>query len=139
MINMNKFLIILSTLFSSFSYAQTAPNLMGKWEVVSAVSASGGTETKQARLVLSSKKDSAIIKFHISSQEGGAFHGETTWRDGVKNLVVGVVHKDGKTLTLSSDVGVGTGYIVNDEMEICSASLLTTKNRASCSQLKKVK
>ena len=137
--NINKFFIILPMAFTSFSYAQTAPNLMGKWEVVSAVSASGGTESKQARLVLSNKKDSAIITFHITSQEGGALHGETTWRDGVKNLVVGVLHKDGKTLTLSSDVGVGTGYVVNDEMEICSASLLTTKNRASCSQLKKVK
>ena len=137
--NMNKFLIILPTMFASFSYAQTAPNLIGKWEAVSAVSASGGTETKQARLILSNKKDSAIMKLHISSQDGGAFHGETTWRDGVKNFVVGVFHKDGKTLTLSSDVGVGTGYIANDEMEICSASLLTTKNRASCTQLKKVK
>ena len=139
MINMNKFLIIPLALFASFSYAQTIPSLMGKWEVVSAVSASSGTESKQARLVLSNKKDSAIIKLHISSQEGSAFHGETTWRDGVKNFVVGVAHKDGKTLTLSSDVGVGTGYVVNDEMEICSASLLTTKNRASCTQLKKVK
>lgn len=137
--NINKFFIILPMAFTSFSYAQTAPNLMGKWEVASAVSASGGTESKQARLVLSNKKDSAIITFHITSQESGAFHGETTWRDGVKNLVVGVLHKDGKTLTLSSDVGVGTGYVANDEMEICSASLLTTKNRASCSQLKKVK
>jgi len=136
---MNKFLIILPTMFASFSYAQNAPNLIGKWEAVSAVSASGGTETKQARLVLSNKKDSAIMKLHISSQDGGAFHGETTWRDGVKNFVVGVFHKDGKTLTLSSDVGVGTGYVVNDEMELCSASLLTTKNRASCTQLKKVK
>ena len=137
--NINKFLIILPIVFASFAYAQTAPNLMGKWEAVSAVSASSGTETKQARLVLSNKKDSAILKLHITSQEGGAFHGETTWRDGVKNFVVGVFHKDGKTLTLSSDVGTGTGYVVNDEMELCSSSLLTTKNRASCTQLKKVK
>jgi hypothetical protein len=137
--NIYKFLLVIPMAFAGFSYAQTAPNLTGKWEVVSAVSASSGTETKQARLVLSNKKDSAILKLHISSQEGGAFHGETTWRDGVKNFVVGVIHKDGKTLTLSSDVGVGTGYVVNDEMEICSASLLTSKNRASCSQLKKVK
>jgi hypothetical protein len=137
--NINKFLLILPLGLASFSHAQTPPNLIGKWEVVSAVSASGGTETKQARLVLSNKKDSAILKLHITSQEGGAFHGETTWRDGVKNFVVGVFHKDGKTLTLSSDVGVGTGYVINDEMELCSASLLTTKNRASCTQLKKVK
>ena len=134
-----KFLAIFIAIFSSFAYAQTAPNLIGKWEAVSAVSASGGTEDKQARSVLSNKKDSAIIKLTISSQEGGAFQGETTWRDGLKNLVVGVFHKDGKTLTLSSDVGVGTGYVVNDEMEFCSASVLTTKNRASCTQLKKVK
>ncbi len=137
--NINKFLLILPMTFASFSYAQTAPNLIGKWEAVSAVSASGGTETKQSRLVLSNKKDSAILKLHISSQEGGAFQGETTWRDGVKNLVVGVFHRDGKTLTLSSDVGAGTGYVVNDEMELCSASVLTTKNRASCTLLKKVK
>jgi hypothetical protein len=89
--------------------------------------------------VLSNKKDSAIIKFTISTQDGAAFQGETTWRDGVKNLVVGVFHKDGKTLILSSDVGVGTGYVVNNEMEFCSASVLTTKNRASCTLLKKVK
>jgi hypothetical protein len=50
-----------------------------------------------------------------------------------------VFHKDGKTLTLSSDIGAGTGYFANDELELCSASVLTTKNRASCSQLKKVK
>jgi hypothetical protein len=137
--NINKLLLILPIGFASFSYAQTAPNLMGKWEVVSAVSASSGTETKKARLVLSNKKDSAILKLHITSQEGGAFHGETTWRDGVKNFVVGVVHKDGKTLSLSSDVGTGTGYVVNDELELCSASVLTTSNRASCTQLKKVK
>ena len=124
---------------ASFTYAQTAPNLVGTWDAVSAVSASSGTEDKQSRLVLSNKKDSAIIKFTISTQDGGAFQGETTWRDGVKNLVVGVFHKDGKTLTLSSDVGVGTGYVVNNEMEFCSASVLTTKNRASCTQLKKVK
>jgi uncharacterized protein YfaP (DUF2135 family) len=137
--NMNKFLVILPMMFASFSYAQTTPNLMGKWEAVSAVSASSGTETKQARLVLSNKKDSAILRLHITSQDGGAFHGETTWRDGVKNFTVGVFHKDGKTLTLSSDVGTGTGYVVNDEMELCSASVLTTNNRASCTQLKKVK
>jgi len=135
----NKFLAIVAIMFSSFAYAQTTPNLIGNWEAVSAVSASGGTEDKQARLVLSNKKDSAIIKLTITSQDGGAFQGETSWRDGLKNLVVGVFHKDGKTLTLSSDVGVGTGYVVNDEMEFCSASVLTTKNRASCTQLKKVK
>ena len=137
--NINKLLLILPIGFASFSYAQTAPNLMGKWEVVSAVSASSGTETKQARLVLSNKKDSAILRLHITSQEGGAFHGETTWRDGVKNFIVGVFHKDGKTVTTSTDVGTGTGYVVNDEMELCSASVLTTSNRASCTQLKKVK
>ena len=134
-----KFLAIFIMIFSSFAFAQTPPNLKGNWEAVSAVSASSGTEDKQARLVLSNKKDSAIIKLTISSQDGGAFQGETTWRDGLKNIVVGVFHKDGKTLTLSSDVGVGTGYVVNDEMEFCSASVLTTKNRASCTQLKKVK
>jgi hypothetical protein len=134
-----KFLAIFAMMFSSFAFAQSIPNLIGNWEAVSAVSASGGTEDKQSRLVLSNKKDSAIIKLTISSQEGAAFQGETSWRDGVKNLVVGVFHKDGKTLTLSSDVGVGTGYVVNDEMEFCSASVLTTKNRASCTQLKKVK
>jgi len=134
-----KFLAIIAMMFSSFTFAQSIPNLIGNWEAVSAVSASGGTEDKQSRLVLSNKKDSAIIKLTISSQEGAAFQGETSWRDGVKNLVVGVFHKDGKTLTLSSDVGVGTGYVVNDEMEFCSASVLTTKNRASCTQLKKVK
>lgn len=133
------YLLIISMMSASFAYAQTAPNLVGTWDVVSAVSASSGTEDKQSRLVLSNKKDSAIIKFTISTQDGGAFQGETTWRDGVKNLVVGVFHKDGKTLTLSSDVGVGTGYVVNNEMEFCSASVLTTKNRASCTQLKKVK
>jgi hypothetical protein len=137
--NINKFLLIPPMLFASYSYAQTVPNLIGRWEVVSAVSASSGTETKQSRLVLSNKKDSAITKFHITNQEGGAFHGETTWGDGAKNLVVGVFHKDGKTLTLSSDIGAGTGYFANDELELCSASVLTTKNRASCSQLKKVK
>jgi hypothetical protein len=133
------YLLIISMMSASFTYAQTAPNLVGTWDAVSAVSASSGTEDKQSRLVLSNKKDSAIIKFTISTQDGGAFQGETTWRDGVKNLVVGVFHKDGKTLTLSSDVGVGTGYVVNNEMEFCSASVLTTKNRASCTQLKKVK
>jgi hypothetical protein len=126
-------------MFSSFAYAQSVPNLIGTWDVVSAVSASSGTEEKQARLVLSNKKDSAILKLVISTQEGGAFQGETSWRDGLKNIVVGVFHKDGKTLTFSSDVGVGTGYVANDEMEFCSASVLTTKNRASCTQLKKVK
>jgi hypothetical protein len=136
---MNKFLVILPMMFASFSYAQTTPNLMGKWEAVSAVSASSGTETKQARLVLSNKKDSAILRLQITSQDGAAFHGETTWRDGVKNFVVGVLHKDGKTVTTSTDVGTGTGYVVNDEMELCSASVLTTSNRASCTQLKKVK
>jgi len=139
MINMNKFLIILPMMFASFSYAQTPPNLMGKWEAVSAVNASSGTETKQARLVLSNKKDSAILRLHITSQDGAAFHGEATWRDGVKNFVVGVFHKDGKTVTTSTDVGTGTGYVINDEMELCSASVLTTSNRASCTQLKKVK
>ena len=134
-----KILAIFIAIFSSFAYAQTVPNLKGTWEAVSAVSASSGTEDKQARLVLSNKKDSAIINLTISSQDGGAFQGETTWRDGLKNIVVGVFHKDGKTLTFSSDVGVGTGYVVNDEMEFCSASVLTTKNRASCTQLKKVK
>lgn len=134
-----KFMAIAIMMFTSYAYAQSAPNIKGNWEAVSAVSASGGTEDKQARLVLSNKKDSAILKLTISSQDGGAFQGETTWRDGLKNLVVGVFHKDGKTLTLSSDVGVGTGYVVNDEMEFCSASVLTTKNRASCTQLKKVK
>ena len=133
------YLLIITMLSASFAYAQTAPNLVGTWDAVSAVSASSGTEDKQSRLVLSNKKDSAIIKFTISTQDGGAFQGETTWRDGVKNLVVGVFHKDGKTLTFSSDVGVGTGYVVNDEMEFCSASVLTTKNRASCTLLKKVK
>ena len=133
------YLLIITMLSASFAYAQTAPNLVGTWDAVSAVSASSGTEDKQSRLVLSNKKDSAIIKFTISTQDGGAFQGETTWRDGVKNLVVGVFHKDGKTLTFSSDVGVGTGYVVNNEMEFCSASVLTTKNRASCTLLKKVK
>ncbi|WP_114636423.1 hypothetical protein [Polynucleobacter necessarius] len=126
-------------MFSSFASAQVAPNIVGTWEAVSAVSASSGTEDKQSRLVLSNKKDAAILKFIISTQDGAAFQGETTWRDGVKNLVTGVFHKDGKTLLFSSDVGVGTGYVVNDEMEFCSASVLTTKNRASCTQLKKVK
>ena len=129
----------LLTLFSGFAYAQSAPNIVGNWEAVSAVSASSGTEDKQQRTVLSSKKDAAIIKLSISSQEGGAFLGETTWRDGVKNIVVGVFHRDGKTLTFSSDVGVGTGSLINDEMEFCSATVLTTKNRASCTLLKKVK
>ena len=134
-----KILLISIMMFSSFAYAQSVPNLIGTWDVVSAVSASSGTEEKQARLVLSNKKDSAILKLVISTQEGGAFQGETSWRDGLKNIVVGVFHKDGKTLTFSSDVGVGTGYVANDEMEFCSASVLTTKNRASCTQLKKVK
>ena len=134
-----KILPISIMMMTSFAYAQSAPNLIGTWDAVSAVSASSGTEDKQARLVLSNKKDSAILKLVISTQEGGAFHGETSWRDGLKNIVVGVFHKDGKTLTFSSDVGVGTGYVVNDEMEFCSASVLTTKNRASCTQLKKVK
>ena len=134
-----KILLISIMMMTSFAYAQSAPNLIGTWDAVSAVSASSGTEDKQARLVLSNKKDSAILKLVISTQEGGAFHGETSWRDGLKNIVVGVFHKDGKTLTFSSDVGVGTGYVVNDEMEFCSASVLTTKNRASCTQLKKVK
>jgi len=138
MIN-KKSLFFIATLFASSVFAQTAPNIVGNWEAVSAVSASSGTEDKQQRTVLSSKKDAAIIKFSISSQDGGAFLGETTWRDGVKNIVVGVFHRDGKTLTFSSDVGVGTGYLVNDEMEFCSATVLTTKNRASCTQLKKVK
>ena len=134
-----KFMTVFIIMFASSCYAQSVPNLKGNWEAVSAVSASSGTEDKQARLVLSNKKDSAIIKLTITSQDGGAFQGETTWRDGLKNIIVGVFHKDGKTLILSSDVGVGTGYVVNDEMEICSASILTTKNRASCTQLKKVK
>lgn len=134
-----KLLLLLAMLFSGFSNAQGVPNIVGTWEVVSAVSASSGTEDKQSRLVLSNKKDAAIIKFIVSTQEGGAFQGETTWRDGLKNLVTGVFHKDGKTLLFSSDVGVGTGYVVNEEMEFCSASVLTTKNRASCTQLKKVK
>jgi hypothetical protein len=132
-------LLIFTMMSAGFAYAQTTPNLVGTWDAVSAVSASSGTEDKQSRLVLSNKKDSAIIKFTISTQDGAAFQGETTWRDGVKNLVVGVFHKDGKTLILSSDVGVGTGYVVNNEMEFCSASVLTTKNRASCTLLKKVK
>ena len=133
------FLLISPMIFASFSYAQTAPNILGVWEAVSAVSSTSGTEDKQSRLVLSNKKDAAILKFTISAQDGGAFYGETTWRDGLKNFVAGVFHRDGKTLTFSSDVGVGTGYVVNDEMEFCSASVLTTKNRASCTQLKKVK
>jgi hypothetical protein len=136
---MKKYLLILSMMLSGIVHAQTAPNLIGTWEAVSAVSAAGGTEDKQARLALSNKKDAAIIKLVISTQDGGAFQGETAWRDGLKNMVVGVFHKDGKTLTFSSDVGVGTGYVVNDEMEFCSAGVLTTKNRASCTQLKKVK
>jgi len=134
-----KYLLILPMMFIGFSYAQTAPNILGTWEAVSAVSSASGTEDKQSRLVLSNKKDAAILKFTISTQDGGAFHGETIWRDGVKNFVSGVFHRDGKTLTFSSDVGVGTGYVMNDEMEFCSASVLTTKNRASCTQLKKVK
>ncbi len=134
-----KFLLVLAMMFAGIAYAQIAPNIIGTWEAVSAVSASGGTEDKQSRLVLSNKKDAAIIKFTIATQDGGAFQGETTWRDGLKNLVAGVFHRDGKTLTFSSDVGVGTGYVVNDEMEFCSASVLTTKNRASCTQLRKVK
>jgi hypothetical protein len=136
---MKKYLLILSMMLSGIVHAQTAPNRIGTWEAVSAVSAAGGTEDKQARLALSNKKDAAIIKLVISTQDGGAFQGETAWRDGLKNMVVGVFHKDGKTLTFSSDVGVGTGYVVNDEMEFCSAGVLTTKNRASCTQLKKVK
>ncbi|MEI6611611.1 hypothetical protein [Polynucleobacter sp.] len=134
-----KFLITITMMSATLTYAQTAPNILGTWEAVSAVSSAGGTEDKQSRSVLSNKKDSAILKFTISNQDGSAFQGETSWRDGLKNLVSGVFHKDGKTLTFSSDVGVGTGYVVNDEMEFCSASVLTTKNRASCTQLKKVK
>jgi hypothetical protein len=134
-----KFLFFLAIMFAGIANAQVAPNIMGTWDVVSAVSASSGTEDKQSRLVLSNKKDAAIIKLVISVQEGAAFHGETTWRDGLKNLVTGVFHKDGKTLLFSSDVGVGMGYVVNNEMEFCSATVLTTKNRASCTQLKKVK
>ncbi len=134
-----KFLMTLTMMSATLAYAQTAPNILGTWEAVSAVSSAGGTEDKQSRSVLSNKKDSAILKFTISNQDGSAFQGETSWRDGLKNLVSGVFHKDGKTLTFSSDVGVGTGYVVNDEMEFCSASVLTTKNRASCTQLKKVK
>ena len=134
-----KFLITITMMSATLAYAQTAPNILGTWEAVSAVSSAGGTEDKQSRSVLSNKKDSAILKFTISNQDGSAFQGETSWRDGLKNLVSGVFHKDGKTLTFSSDVGVGTGYVVNDEMEFCSASVLTTKNRASCTQLKKVK
>ncbi len=134
-----KFLMTLTMMSATLAYAQTAPNILGTWEAVSAVSSAGGTEDKQSRSVLSNKKDSAILKFMISNQDGSAFQGETSWRDGLKNLVSGVFHKDGKTLTFSSDVGVGTGYVVNDEMEFCSASVLTTKNRASCTQLKKMK
>ena len=134
-----KLLLVLAMMFTTVVYAQTAPNIVGTWEAVSAVSSAGGTEDKQSRTVLSNKKDAAILKFTITVQDGGAFQGETTWRDNLKNLVSGVFHKDGKTLTFSSDVGVGTGYVVNDEMEFCSASVLTTKNRASCTQLKKVK
>ena len=134
-----KSLPFIPMLFTSLAFAQSPPNILGNWEAVSAVSSSGGTEDKQQRLVLSNKKDAAILKFTISNQEGGAFQGETTWRDGIKNRVAGVFHRDGKTLTLSSDVGVGSGYVTNDEMEFCSASILTTKNRASCTQLKKVK
>ena len=134
-----KLLLVLAMMFNTAVYAQTAPNIVGTWEAVSAVSSAGGTEDKQSRTVLSNKKDAAILKFTITVQDGGAFQGETTWRDNLKNLVSGVFHKDGKTLTFSSDVGVGTGYVVNDEMEFCSASVLTTKNRASCTQLKKVK
>ncbi len=134
-----KFLLTLTMMSATFVNAQTAPNILGTWEAVSAVSSSGGTEDKQSRSVLSNKKDSAILKFTITTQDGGAFQGETTWRDGLKNLVSGVFHRDGKSLTFSSDVGVGTGYVANDEMEFCSASVLTTKNRASCTQLKKVK
>ena len=134
-----KLLLIPAMMFASFVYAQTTPNIIGTWEAVSAVSASGGTEDKQSRIVLSNKKDAAILKFTISTQDGAAFQGETTWKDGLKNLVSGVFHRDGKTLTFSSDVGVGTGYVANDEMEFCSASVLTTKNRASCTQLKKVR
>ena len=134
-----KFLMTITMMSATLAYAQTAPNLLGTWEAVSAVSSAGGTEDKQSRSVLSNKKDSAILKFTISNQDGSAFQGETSWRDGLKNLVSGVFHKDGKTLTFSSDVGVGTGYVVNDEMEFCSASVLTTKNRASCTQLKKMK
>ena len=134
-----KYLLILPMMFIGFSYAQTTPNILGTWEAVSAVSSASGTEDNQSRLVLSNKKDAAILKFTISTQDGAAFHGETIWRDGVKNFVSGVFHRDGKTLTFSSDVGVGTGYVMNDEMEFCSASVLTTKNRASCTQLKKVK
>ena len=134
-----KLLPILAIMFATVVYAQTAPNIVGTWDAVSAVSSAGGTEDKQSRTVLSNKKDAAILKFTITVQDGGAFQGETTWRDNLKNLVSGVFHKDGKTLTFSSDVGVGTGYVVNDEMEFCSASVLTTKNRASCTQLKKVK
>jgi hypothetical protein len=134
-----KFLMTITMMSATLAYAQTAPNILGTWEAVSAVSSAGGTEDKQSRSVLSNKKDSAILKFMISNQDGSAFQGETSWRDGLKNLVSGVFHKDGKTLTFSSDVGVGTGYVVNDEMEFCSASVLTTKNRASCTQLKKMK
>ncbi len=134
-----KFILVLALLFASVAPVQAAPNILGTWEAVSAVSSASGTEDIKSRLVLSNKKDAAIIKFTITSQEGRAFHGETTWGGGLKNFVSGVFHRDEKTLTFSSDVGVGSGYVMNDEMEFCSSTVLTTKNRASCTLLKKVK
>ncbi|SNX27694.1 hypothetical protein SAMN06295945_0010 [Polynucleobacter meluiroseus] len=134
-----KILLVLAALTSSLALAQTAPNIVGTWEAVSAVSASGGTEDRQQRSVLSSKKDAAILKLTITTQEGAAFRGETAWQEGIKNVVVGVFQRDGKTIIISSDVAVGSGYVENNEMEYCSASVLTTKNRASCTILKKVK
>ena len=82
-----KFLMTLTMMSATLAYAQTAPNILGAWEAVSAVSSAGGTEDKQSRSVLSNKKDSAILKFTISNQDGSAFQGETSWRDGLKNLV----------------------------------------------------
>jgi hypothetical protein len=131
--------LVLAVALSNMAFSQTPPNLIGTWEAVSAVSASSGTIEKQQRRVLSNKKDAAILKLTISVQDGRAFEGETTWNGDLKNLVAGVFHADGKNLTFSSDVGVGTGYVVNDEMEYCSAGILTTKNRASCTLLKKTK
>ena len=133
----------------SSAIAVDYPNMIGTWEWVNRETIVGGTTNYPAKEVFTHLNGSNPPIWIIDKQEGPLFSGKRVNGTGLSAPIlnisegnenfVAVFQSDGVNFIQSRDTFIGVGKVVGDTLDICIASILTTKNMAGCYIFKKIK
>ena len=133
--------VIIGALFlqSGIAFAAATPNLVGTWDAVSGYWSATGTESNPAPAEQFQKP--VHQKLIIAAQQEKTFNGNTFLYNGQSRFIAGVIGADGKSIILSSDNGSSAGSVNqdNNQISICGASILSTRNFAFCTVFKRAK